>query len=923
MFSPVRRPAVADFQQPQVSRTSDEFTNVQYRLSSGLRSFTASINKVFNVTNPQLTSRFEKFSEGKLVLDTWVDTSLLEGENSINDILHQGFSLPQPGMRFTTGGILLPNSSGNRRYEFLLCKLAVGRSFVAQDKSIRPVPAGYDSLLFPSPSYGDLSTIQSLESWKDTPSRLEDLHRERLAEYLIPDSDQVLPCYLVQFDFDPSNVGRAPELVCDVCEQRPAVVFCHHDDARLCGSCDQQVHSANKIVSRHHRVPVSEQPQGFGSCLKHEDMALEFFCPVCFIPICVHCKMIGSHSSGECAGHKLIPISEAYKKAVDSCKSADLPVLDNRKQTIRSQLRSLEERRREVEANTRSVEENVYSIMQQLLDNLKTLSDAKYLSIVSEALELRRQLVEVESSEMFIKQAQSYLPPTEFLKAFASHKQLREEFSRLPFVKNDVDVVADLAVTGSLAISAGQEPSVASSNPLFNPGPSSNLRAQLLKGSKLASLVNNQSNQGQNMTSSTGQNMMSPMGQNVAPQGQNMTSSMGQNVAPQGQNMTSLMGQNVAHQGQNITSSMGQNVAPQGQNMTSLMGQNVAHQGQNITSSMGQNVAPQSQNMTSSMGQNVAPQSQNMTSSMSSFMSPHSSNFDPLPSPSFASPHFSEPRSQTVVKSAKPQDLWKQHLKQSKTRSEQLPQPNLQPPNPPELSESLTGEGIGNEANSPIVNEQGQLSSSIESFVLSNQQFLSKEAQKKVSEIKSMGFKLTNVPPFAESRILQDLPKEAAFNLYYTLPFVDQPATKLFFSTDTHHRSITTLHALCDSNGPTVVLIKYGDYVFGGYAGSPWNVNQTRFGTPKCFLFSVTKDTKIPYHGKGKHSRCLFGSPNCLAFGNTDLVLENDFQNCSSKLENSYGFGLTPGSPECSSYLAGQEQFVPDIVEVWGFDFRL
>lgn len=46
--------------------------------------------------------------------------------------------------------------------------------------------------------------------------------------------------------------------MCVVCEQAPAVLYCQQDDAHLCAACDHQVHSANQLASRHHRVPVSQ-----------------------------------------------------------------------------------------------------------------------------------------------------------------------------------------------------------------------------------------------------------------------------------------------------------------------------------------------------------------------------------------------------------------------------------------------------------------------------------------------------------------------------------------------------------------------------------------------------------------------------------------------------------------------------------------
>jgi hypothetical protein len=38
--------------------------------------------------------------------------------------------------------------------------------------------------------------------------------------------------------------------------------------------------------------------------------------------------------------------------------------------------------------------------------------------------------------------------------------------------------------------------------------------------------------------------------------------------------------------------------------------------------------------------------------------------------------------------------------------------------------------------------------------------------------------------------------------------------------------------------------------VFGGYATDSWSPDGKRFGTPKSFLFSVSLDRKIPFHGR-------------------------------------------------------------------------
>ncbi|XP_020264439.1 zinc finger protein CONSTANS-LIKE 2 isoform X2 [Asparagus officinalis] len=43
---------------------------------------------------------------------------------------------------------------------------------------------------------------------------------------------------------------------CDSCRSAPASVYCEADAASLCSACDAEVHAANFISHRHHRVPV-------------------------------------------------------------------------------------------------------------------------------------------------------------------------------------------------------------------------------------------------------------------------------------------------------------------------------------------------------------------------------------------------------------------------------------------------------------------------------------------------------------------------------------------------------------------------------------------------------------------------------------------------------------------------------------------
>lgn len=47
------------------------------------------------------------------------------------------------------------------------------------------------------------------------------------------------------------------KIQCNVCEAAEANVLCCADEAALCWACDEKVHAANKLASKHQRVPLS------------------------------------------------------------------------------------------------------------------------------------------------------------------------------------------------------------------------------------------------------------------------------------------------------------------------------------------------------------------------------------------------------------------------------------------------------------------------------------------------------------------------------------------------------------------------------------------------------------------------------------------------------------------------------------------
>ncbi|KAK4355347.1 hypothetical protein RND71_024318 [Anisodus tanguticus] len=56
------------------------------------------------------------------------------------------------------------------------------------------------------------------------------------------------------------------KIQCNVCEVAEVNVLCCADEAALCWSCDEKVHAANKLASKHQRVPLSGSSSSMPKC---------------------------------------------------------------------------------------------------------------------------------------------------------------------------------------------------------------------------------------------------------------------------------------------------------------------------------------------------------------------------------------------------------------------------------------------------------------------------------------------------------------------------------------------------------------------------------------------------------------------------------------------------------------------------------
>ncbi|CAN6228664.1 unnamed protein product [Urochloa humidicola] len=132
---------------------------------------------------------------------------------------------------------------------------------------------------------------------------------------------------------------------CDACEGAAATVVCCADEAALCARCDVEIHAANKLASKHQRLPlggggeslpprcdVCQEKPAFIFCV--EDRAL--FCRDCDEPIHVPGTLSGNHqrylATGIRVGFSSVCASDALPPPKGtSTKSVPAPAAGNAK----------------------------------------------------------------------------------------------------------------------------------------------------------------------------------------------------------------------------------------------------------------------------------------------------------------------------------------------------------------------------------------------------------------------------------------------------------------------------------------------------------------------------------------------------------------------------------------------------------------
>ena len=417
-----------------VSPLSQEFGQIEFDLQTQLKTPKAQVTECFDLSNSHFSTHFSLFvkrQDHPNVVHVFVPTESLH--QTLQEIAAKGIRVDRKrGFRFRVGSFEFDESQPTG--EVVRLAVALGNTL-----NFQPINTNLLDGLFTE----DIPTSSNLRDDYNS------LCVSAEGDYVVFHSHQVKPCHLVRF----TTVQEAGDNVCEVCGKRKAVVWCVNDSAKLCKECDHESHAGKKMFERHKRIPIEDAMAAGDMCPVHGDSRVEFYCTKCKVPLCVTCKVTGSHSKGDAASHKPIPIKDAYDMAVAAASEAD-GVVAERERMIDEQLKKVCQKLEGVVANEKDVEDEVMRIAHTVIENAKMLAGERALLLRSMRTELERKKDELKGVCEMLECHRAHSEQVLFVQAFDRYRVIVKGMKDNDGdIQREIDVDGDLFVHGHLDVS--------------------------------------------------------------------------------------------------------------------------------------------------------------------------------------------------------------------------------------------------------------------------------------------------------------------------------------------------------------------------------------------------------------------------------------------------------------------------------------
>lgn len=124
--------------------------------------------------------------------------------------------------------------------------------------------------------------------------------------------------------------------------------------------------------------------------------------------------------------------------------------MDKKKKNLNSMMTVAETKLKDINRKSTEVEDQLYEIMQKALKMLENITKFKMSMLMSDHIELKRQLDEIQWMEKFIKYEYEVLSPNDFLLSWERHQTFRKQSISNSF--STTKVLPDMKVEGFLNV---------------------------------------------------------------------------------------------------------------------------------------------------------------------------------------------------------------------------------------------------------------------------------------------------------------------------------------------------------------------------------------------------------------------------------------------------------------------------------------
>ena len=415
---------------PKVNPFGEEFGYVEQMLRIQLHSPVLKVTEMFDISLKPINVQFGNFVKGHMpsdVVDVFIPTR--EVKQAKNDIVSHGIKVhPKEGFTFRTNGIDM--DLVEQDYELYHLQIALGSVLNYQDLK---APIDKVKYLQAPP------TVTNLEAGYNS---------LRIGEnrFVVFQPNQIKALHIVKFTYRPGVSDADPSgHVCDECHKPNATVYCFNDHKKLCEECDQRIHQDSEYLKAHEREPLEKAIITVQKCPEHPQLDVLYYCTKCHTPICLDCKVKGSHAHGDPSKHKLIPIEQAYKEAMTQLKKPD-PVFIERDKSIKAALADCDKRLDDIKANQQAIEDEIMRIAMKAIEDSRMQSSRTANQVKSARTELMRKQAEFEAQKAILKNYELNAEPVPLLETVFRNQCINK------MAENNLDLPAQLTQKGDLIV---------------------------------------------------------------------------------------------------------------------------------------------------------------------------------------------------------------------------------------------------------------------------------------------------------------------------------------------------------------------------------------------------------------------------------------------------------------------------------------